>query len=209
MRDLPKYLYHGTCTDYLDSICDTGIVPRKLFDSESNWDSLPSSRDMVYLTDVIPFYYALHTAEGMCSVSCVFEIDTSYLDTNLFRADEDYIAACGLYHADTVGQVQRIARKRPELWRPSIDSIGTCAYYGSIPAVAITQVVCFDHEHNPELTEYFWHSPVTFPETSMYGDSYRDTLEYIFQRIPESDADFIPEIILSASMAGITRRRIN
>lgn len=207
--DIPKYLYHGTSMVHSQQIVKFGLRPRYLTGVDTNWGLIPSTMDMVYLSNTVPFYYALQTKEAtvlesvlasesvkvpfltFLNTPIVLEISTEDLNKNLFYPDEDYIS---LEYLDRYADVEesiklarRLVRKCRHLWMDSLYSLGVCAYQGVIPAKAITQVCVFDQDQNYDLASHFYRSPVTFSETSMIGNTYQRVVEWIFGKLTDDD----------------------
>lgn len=152
-------LYHGTCGGWVPDILKKGLRPRGA--RGGNWaDQAPSHPDYVYLTNVYAGYFAL-CAAGEERIGAVFEIDTDALFDADFAPDEDFLAqvakAQGQYPDETLLEVTAHYREHLSdwlggpLWEASLNGLGTCAHYGTIPPRAITRYVTFDLRKNPHL----------------------------------------------------------
>lgn len=143
---LPQKLYHGTSTHYLRDILKDGLQPRNVTGSTQFEHTLESRDDAVYLTTAYPLYYAANSVRNESGLLLV-EVDTAFLDPELFMADEDGLAQTRAQwdnlpeHWD-LRQVTAYYRDRAHKYRAeeTLAALGVCSYQGSIPVAAISRL---------------------------------------------------------------------
>lgn len=140
-------LYHGTSSEFLPDILKHGILPR--LKRKGNWKkSIASNPSAVYLSESYAMFYAVQaTRDGFSPV--VIEVDTDRLDQSRLAPDEDFLeqATRGQHgrpvSASSIVKAQRqfrdTLRLHSHLWTKSVEFLGTCAYFGTIPVSAITR----------------------------------------------------------------------
>lgn len=133
IKDLPDFLYHGTSLEAYNNIIHEGLLPRDLSKSEATYKSLHSGESIpnqVYLCtegNIGSAKFASEQASRNSSTErVIIKIDTSKLDRKLFVADED---------------------SGKQNWKDSLNSLGSVAYAGSIPAEAISKDLSFFPEN--------------------------------------------------------------
>jgi len=144
-------LYHGTSESRAKRILVEGIKPRHA-SGKSNWKhSVESNPEAVYLTDAYPMYFA-NVASKTGERWAVIEVDTDRLDESKLHPDEDILEQCGRKYdglPKTWDMKRRTRHYRKQAinnpnWEKSLEFMGTCGYYDTIPVKAITRVVYFD-----------------------------------------------------------------
>jgi hypothetical protein len=147
-------IYHGTKEGFLARLRTGGLRPRGR--RRTNWDAYPSRKDMVYLSTVYPFYFALHTkGKGR---ALVLEIETDELEEDRLYPDEDFVAGAIAYYKEDVSVCDIVDEVRAKLgdfreaWRESIAGLGNCCYKGVIPVRAIKRACFLEPDVRPWLT---------------------------------------------------------
>lgn len=85
-------LYHGTSTEYLDTILRDGLQPRRITGQSGNYDrEVPSNADFVYLSDAYPAYYATGAVQAENADPAILAVE---IDVDDLYPDEDFIAEC-------------------------------------------------------------------------------------------------------------------
>lgn len=132
-----KYLYHYTLTDNLDSIEDSGLIPRQ--NPNSYYDN---GANAIFLTNSLSLYKANLPQSLMDIMNEYYEdfeddeddgekpiirltIDVSKLDIDKFIWDDDYILNNYGYNKATTDEDKIIE---------SLDIWGSIAYLGNIPS---------------------------------------------------------------------------
>ena len=96
----------------------------------------------MYLTTAYPLHFGINAADS--GDVLIFEIAVSALDAEKLFADEDSLAhaqrhsGSHLSKATLTARFRDVAHEYPAL--PSLESMGTCAYQGAIPADAVTRI---------------------------------------------------------------------
>ena len=146
-RSLPRFLYHGTRINNLESVLASGLRPRG--EAPSNWKKQPSRPDCVYLSTNQGFAHGKsHDENGRVAV---FEVELASLNKRLLYPDEDYVAdylahqpgSRETYH-DLLPQVLSCIGSYKKYWRLSISEMGSVAHRGPIPVQAITRYCTVD-----------------------------------------------------------------
>lgn len=114
----PKFLYHGTSLDKIDSIMKDGILPRATTNVDPQYKSIQSgesNESLIYLcthgTIGSAKFAARQAASNNQSKPIIIKIDTQEIDFNLLKPDED--SNC-------------------QTWKDSLFKMGAIAYNGSI-----------------------------------------------------------------------------
>lgn len=193
MSDLPKYLYHGTTARFCSMIRTHGLRPRG--QRSSLW-KVASARDRIYLTTAYAGYFAMNAATRFKdSEGIIVEIDTSRLNPDRFVYDEDAIEQITRVNRDPkkgeMLQRTRFFRNRaiplcqehPELIRESLTKLGNCAFVGSIPPSAITQIKTLGFRELFDLGDPL----ITVMNYHLVGWRYRIGLARLFGRDPDPE----------------------
>jgi len=152
-------LYHGTTVTVLPMLQRVGIAPRAVTKGKDNWKhTVTSNRNAVYLTTAYPWHFAAHASKDQ--VGLILEIERAYLLPWLLCPDEDWmeqasrevgpndknpnLAPIDKSMKERTMYYRRIARHNPKLADKSLEMMGTCAYYGTIPWDAVTRYVTID-----------------------------------------------------------------
>lgn len=153
-------LFHGTTAAVLDRIKREGIMPRAKAKAKQNWNgTVPSNKDAVYLTTAYPWHFAAVASEQK-GIGLILEINRNYLMPWKLCPDEDFMEqgsrGCGpTKTAPNLAPVEwsmkkrtmhyrKIARFNAPLADESLGHMGTCAYYGTIPFLAVTRYVLIE-----------------------------------------------------------------
>lgn len=167
-------LYHGTSERAARLILRDGLRPRSQLEgtpSDGNWQAtVPSNPDAVYLTTAYaPFFASVAANDGEQKLA-IIEVDTERMDSGLFRPDEDFLEQATRGMRMPYGPPKRAGMKartiwyrdhihmyagKDSAWNMSIEMMGTCAYYGTIPTDAITRVVLFD-QNQRQAQQMLW-----------------------------------------------------
>jgi len=180
-------LYHGTCGSHLPRILKKGITPRGV--RKGNWPECRSHPECVYLTDAYAGYFALAASKkGRC---VVFEIDTDLLAEGDMLPDEDFLGQVeqrqlqGTPDGQTLIQRTEAFREQLPNWcytdtyKLSLQHLGTCAYLGTIPTIAITRYVTFGTWKNAQLRLIF-DPTITLMNYTLLGPAYRRKTAWLF-----------------------------
>jgi hypothetical protein len=152
-------LYHGTSAKILDRLKREGIMPRAKSKGKGNWKhTVTSNKDAVYLTTAYPWHFAACAAKE--EPGLILEIDRDELLPWALCPDEDFMEQCSRKCEATEQNpnlaptdwsmnkrtmfYRKIARFNPDLADVSLEHMGTCAYYGTIPWSAVTRYVTVD-----------------------------------------------------------------
>jgi hypothetical protein len=143
-------LYHGTDGRNIRKMLRDGIHPRKLT-RKNNWKhGAESNPHAVYLTTAYAGYFARLASKT--SLLGILEIESSELDEDLFRPDEDFIEqASRKAEEDIQGRTEYFRdniHDYAHLWEKSLEYLGTCSYVGNILPSAITRASTFDSKKN-------------------------------------------------------------
>lgn len=203
-------IYHGTSARHLSRIRRDGIKPRGT--RKGNWKhSVDSNPNAVYLTTAYAIYFAACATEPHEKM-LVLEIDTDKLNLSLMLPDEDFLAQS--YRAvtrDKLSLNQLSAAFREDLfryqsyWEASIEDLGTCCYYDTIPVEAITRAIMIDASKNAQLIMNALDPSITLVNYHIMGQHYRDLTQWAF------GAEVAPVPRLSkipATRNGITQLKI-
>ena len=153
-------LYHGTAAKNLDAIRANGIQPRGKLKSKGNWThSVISNPKAVYLTDAYPGHFAFNSVDGYrkdADPGLILEVNRDLLSPFKLCPDEDSLEQ-GTRGVEKEGYAdpkwdmkkrtmfyRRIAEFNPKLVDVSLQHLGTCGYYDTIPWSAITRYVLID-----------------------------------------------------------------
>lgn len=181
-------LYHGTCASRLPMIMERGILPRS-GSKRSNWDhSVTSNPNCVYLTSAYAIYFALCASkDGDGPV--VLEVETDRLDQDMLVPDEDLMEQ-GTRGQDDLPKSWTMQRRtcwyRKRLleynhaWRVSVENMGNCAYWGTIPPEAITRVATIDGKRQDTLCVMALDPSITIINYRIVGDKYRAMTAWLF-----------------------------
>lgn len=179
-------LYHGTSSRYLPSIKENGLKPRKK--SKGNWTgTITSNPNAVYLTNAYPLHFAGAACRGQDSI-LILEVDTTELNPFLFAPDEDFLEQAsrsldikGLKDTDMASRTKwfrkRALTQFQHEWQKSIDHLGTCCYYGTIPFESVTRYAVLARKSPPK----FMSDPtITLINYKIMGGFYRNLIRRIF-----------------------------
>jgi hypothetical protein len=135
-------LYHGTDSDYLESIKSIGLTPEKS----------QSSLRAVFLTDdpyVAHSYNVMDSPRPVAGTPIILSVDTTKLDLSKFSPDNYELQ--DMLNGNEVEDELRKGRDNWNEFSPE-ESLQICnqvAYFGVIPWSAITGV----HNYNPSTAE--------------------------------------------------------
>jgi hypothetical protein len=183
-------LYHGTTASLLPKIIRNGILPRQ-FSQNSQWEhTIPSREDCVYLTDCYAGYFAQVASKNEDSIA-VFEIETDFLDSQLFLPDEDALEQLSrnqdlsfLGEASTMEERTKLLRDNltdfSHLWPESLEYLGTCAFHGSISISAITRVAIYDTRSNPSMSMAMLDPSISVLNHRICAEKYKAMTRWLF-----------------------------
>lgn len=184
-------LYHGTSVKNLQSILDSGIRPRGR--RAGNWNhAVKSNPKAVYLTNAYPLYFAMATGNWPVAI---IEIDTDKLVQQLLSPDEDYLEQATRFDRNFEFLVNenmafrtkyfrsRALRLYNHLWKQSLNGLGTCCYYGTIPTELITRYVIIN-EQSP--IKHLSDPTITIINFKLLGNYYINLTRKIF-----GDSDYL------------------
>lgn len=156
-QDIPSKLYHGTTESVARGALQDGLLPRT--SRKSNW-KIESSPFHVYLSVAYAPYFAASAAEETSDKWGIVEIDTSKLNLEYMRPDEDFLEQCSRTEMDSNKGItieERTAWYRSHLneyrhlWMRSLETLGNCSYNGHILPEAVMRVAIFDRKSNPYI----------------------------------------------------------
>jgi hypothetical protein len=185
-------LYHGTCLSNLRGIQTNGIKPRGR--RRGNWKEAPSHPEGVYLSDSYAPYFAMAAARK--GRGAVIEVDTEKMIASFLLPDEDFLEQASRQFPDFdpppgLSMLERTAWFRErlwmywDLWRTSLEMLGTCVYMATIPPAAITRVATFDLKKDPQLM-FVFDPTITLLNYKICGESYKGLTAHLFgDPIPE------------------------
>ena len=180
-------LYHGTTETQLNQIRLTGLRPRGK--RKSNYTKYPSRKDMVYLTNAYPFYFAVNISDEEPDIAAVLEIDTDQLNPANFYPDEDFITQA-LKEVDdedfckTHYSVRNNLLAYQQHWQLSLEGIGNCCYRGMIPLDAITRVCYFDSVKRPSFMMVCLDPTISIMNYSVCREKYQSLVSWMFGDSP-------------------------
>lgn len=173
-------LYHGTTSLYKADILENGIKCRRK--RKSLWDEHPSCRDRVYLTRSYAVHFARHASITRGGNPMIIEVDTFGLLDNLVP-DEDVMAQTNWRDVPETHEMNM--KEKTEYWAKrthdmsdwagySLDTLGTVAHMGDIPAWSIISYLELPKSH-PAI---FGHDPsISIINYKMLGNAYNQALK--------------------------------
>jgi len=153
------YLYHGGSATVLDRVKKYGLQPRAIHKGKDNWKhTVTSNKNAVYLTSTYPWHFAAVASNE--EVGVIYEIKPLYLLPWLLCPDEDFLEQASRGHGPgpksphaaptdwsmkkRTMHYRRLARYNQKLAAPSLETMGTAAYYGTIPWKGISRYVIIE-----------------------------------------------------------------
>ena len=104
-------LYHGTAGENVAGILKRGVKPRRVT-GKNNWKhTVASNPHAVYLTSAYGGYFAHQAAKT--SLLGIVEVDTHFLDRELFRPDEDFLEQATRESKKLEPSLKRVLRSQP------------------------------------------------------------------------------------------------
>lgn len=150
-------LYHGTSERRLPFILQGGLKPRAM--RAGNWShTVNSNSRAVYLTAGYAPYFAYSAVDAKTKErGAIIELDTDRLNSAALAPDEDFLAQIDQRAGRIPDLMERTKFYRKTLrhragdgsWALSVDSLGTCCHFGTIPASAFTRVALIEWERAP------------------------------------------------------------
>lgn len=190
-------LYHGTSERHLEAILRDGIKPRGK-KGRGNWKhSVESNPSCVYLTTAYPIYFAGSAVrdDGRERLAVV-EVDADDLDLFALLPDEDFLEQVSRKGGPaptnrpmkyrTRWYRQRL-REFSQYWQASIDGMGTCCYWGTLPAEAITRVALLDHDAHMRLIMHGMDPMISVANFQYCQHKYRNYTHWLFGDPLEED----------------------
>ncbi len=155
-------LHHGTSVTRARHAAQRGLLPPKL-SGKISFPRTPAHPCCVYLTDTYPLYFAnIACSQDGADFTVVISIDTVALNSDAFLPDEDVLEQLNRSTDDLPRQLsasERTLLYRKSLadftgsvgWLHSLDLLGTCAFWGSIPPEAFVSLVVVDTQKQSKL----------------------------------------------------------
>lgn len=163
-------LYHGTTVATAARALQEGLLPSAKT-GVSLWEKTVTSRpDAVYLSDTYPVYYAGHAithlpkddGDRRCAI---IEIDSTLIGSHQLVPDEDALeqAYRGRDDLPVTALADRTAWYRDnldrwagtEVWKASLQTMGTCAAFDGVSAEAITRIALLDLHAMKSMGNFF------------------------------------------------------
>ncbi len=184
-------LYHGTNSKIAKIALVEGLKPRALTGT-TNWkhSGNHSNKECVYLTDAYPLYFAINAVKRG-TIPAIIEIDTDLLDESLLVPDEDVLEQANRRKDDLPADWSMQKRTKyyrdrlmeyQHAWPASLRAMGTCAYFGEIPAEAIRQVITVDHKVQPYVCAMAMDASMVIMNYQFVGERYKRLNDWIFGR---------------------------
>lgn len=190
---ISKFLYHGTTESVARAVLKSGLLPRVTTGQKSNWPKAESSPDLIYLTSVYAPYFAMVASDKNNEKLALIEIDTSLLDENLFRPDEDFLEQASRgqmikrLRAKTMHGRTRWFRNHIEefsdMWKMSIENMGVISYKGNIPLSAITRVSIYNPKTNPYINNLCIDPAISILNFKYVGNKYAEITKWFFKEL--------------------------
>lgn len=145
-------LYHGTNAKHIDEILKEGLLPGDQV-GRSNWDEYPARPGMVYLSDSLPWRFALCSGSSEDVIEYGLAIVEAKVGDGRLVPDEDYLGQLwASEEKTTLSEATQRAdvnamRLHRHLWKTSLERIGTVAHEGPIRVKQITRIVVL----NPQI----------------------------------------------------------
>ncbi len=187
-------LYHGTSSRFLDKIKREGIKPRAA--RKGNWGhTVHSNPRAVYLTNAYSLYYAFSATNARkIEPGLILEIDSNKLNPFLFSPDEDFLQQATRSSEDWA-PVHALDKKEEwgstkwfrdnlekrwmgtEAWEQSVEHMGNCCYFGTIPRKAITRYAVV----NDIVSWIMWSDPtISIMNFRFMGEYYKALSAKVF-----------------------------
>ncbi len=203
LEAIPTRLYHGTAGRWLDTILQQGLLPRVKLEqsngrnSEGNWEhSVPSHPELVYLTNAYPLHFTGASLLEDETNGLIVEIDTTKLDPDRFRPDEDFLEQATRGHDDLDPNMPLAVRNRHYRDRiadyealPSLQHLGTVGYAGSIPFAAIARIMVVETSAIGRLIMLGFDPVISLANYRHAGSFYRSGTRWMF-----GDTDLIYDL---------------
>jgi len=182
-------LYHGTREKLLGTVLQKGLSSRGR--RRGNWTHTVSSNpNAVYLTTAYAIHYAQAAVKTKGEKLLLLEIDVDDLDEWQLAPDEDFlehvtVSDPGFSHVHAwpdMAKRTRWFRRRARgdyahHWEDSLRGLGTCAYYGSVPAAAIKRCALLPVGDRLSLMS---DPSITLINYRIMGHFYRQLTQYVF-----------------------------
>ena len=155
-----KKIYHGTSEIIAKTATVAGLKPYEIppFDNGKPRSICASSLSNISLTDVYSGFMAFDTCTTKERWGLI-EIDVDELDNKLFVPHELFLLEKSKKKFSSYQeQYEYILDYRGKLianhkyWKDSLQSMGLCAYHGTIPVEAISKITIFDWRSNWLIT---------------------------------------------------------
>jgi hypothetical protein len=187
---MAKNLYHGTTDKHLASVLACGLLTREST-RESNWETYPSRKDCVYLTDAYAPYFAWTAADIQHGEKAlIVEVDSSALDEEGWLPDEDFIAqAIANQEKKSIDDVHAEVRDTLELYRhhawDSLAHLGNICHQGAVAASTITRYATIDLGKQRDLAWACMDPSISLINYRICGGKYRSIISWIFGDRPD------------------------
>ena len=201
-------LYHGTRASFLPHIAVHGIKPRT-HKKRGNWKhTVPSNSRAVYLTAGYALYFAVNALPAkslMNRTAVVLEVDTDKLDPLLLLPDEDAVEQTSRGWDDLPKDWSMLKRTLwyrknmqgfigTDAWEKSVKALGTAAYWGTIPAKAITRTAVVDLSIiDPHFVIASLDPTITTMNWKLCGAKYKNLTRFLFgDPLAPDENDLLP-----------------
>ena len=184
-------LYHGTSSRHLGSVLKEGLKPRGR--KKGNWESFPSRKDMVYLTNAYAPFFAIQGSKGK-EKALILEID---MDLESLYPDEDFIAQALAHqtgrpldevHEEVVADLESYQH----LAIDSLQRLGNCSHKGVIPADNISRYCLIDCAARSDIGMICMDPSISLMNYRFCGSKYRSVISWLFGDRDDFDLGFGP-----------------
>lgn len=180
-------LYHGTVARHLPSILTEGIRPRGK-GKRGNWKhTVESHPECVYMSTAYAPYFAGCAMKGKEALA-VLEIDTDKLAPWLLCPDEDFLefatrntgpGPVGKPMVERVRWFRKRLREYSDNWKLSVQHMGNCCFYGTVPASSITRLVTYPAAVQTRMTVHGMDPVVSPLNYSVVGHRHRNYTKWL------------------------------
>jgi hypothetical protein len=189
------HLYHGSTISPDEVLHKGGLKPRG--EKDGNWQhSVESRRDAVYLTDIYGGYFAIAAATKLnAKKAYVYEISLERLDKGKLIPDEDFLeqATRGqsgknlASHKASIEDRTKFYRDRSHtvgnMWKDSLQYLGTIAHLGPVSAVMISRYVELDLEADLNWLQFSLGDPtITLANHRYCSQKYKTINSWLFEK---------------------------
>lgn len=192
----PGLLYHGTTSKALGSIQEKSILPRNLT-RRSNWKhGVPSNKEVVYLTNAYPLYFAVAATKDK-EKPIIVEVDQEKLDIIRMMPDEDVLEQAFRgrdnlpksydmekrtkhYRQAAMGFTMSEAAGGSWYFEASLKLMGTCGHIGPIPKYSLTRIAIIDPKKQSQLCLASMDASISLMNYKFCASKYKALTNWIF-----------------------------